>query len=235
MEAFFRELPRALPTPPRAVLVVSAHWEAEHPTVMASASPPLLFDYQGFPEETYRLSWPAPGAPELARRIAALLWAHGFAPAEDGARGFDHGTFIPLMLSWPDAGVPTLQLSLLADLDPARHLALGRALAPLRDEGVLIIGSGMSFHNMRLFGRADARQVSETFDAWLTKSATATPVERDNALEQWATAPAGRQAHPREEHLLPLLVVAGAAGADAGKLTFNGTFADARVSAFQFG
>lgn len=200
LETYFRQLPRSLPETPKAILVVSGHWEAERPTVMTSAAPPMLFDYQGFPAETYQLSWPAPGAPELARHVASLLQTGGFFTDEDGARGFDHGAFIPLMLSWPDARVPTLQLSTLSDLDPERHLQLGRALAPLRDEGVLIVGSGMSFHNMRMFGRAEGRPISETFDAWLVHAATAAPERRDHALAGWAKASAARQAHPREKN-----------------------------------
>ncbi len=144
-----RELPK---TPPKALLCVSAHWEEAVPTVMTSAHPPLLFDYYGFPEASYRLTWPAPGEPRVAARVRELLGAAGFKTAEDAERGFDHGTFVPLKLAWPEAEVPTVQLSLVRGLDPQEHLAMGRALAPLRDEGVYIIGSGMTFHNLRAFG-----------------------------------------------------------------------------------
>jgi aromatic ring-opening dioxygenase catalytic subunit (LigB family) len=234
LAAYLRDLPASLGTRPRALLVISAHWEAPVPTVMSAERPPLFFDYYGFPPETYRLSWPAPGDPGLAARVRELLAAAGFQSAEDGARGFDHGTFIPLGLSFPDADVPTIQLSLQRDLDPALHLAMGRALAPLRDEGVLIVGSGMSYHNMRGFG-GSGRAASETFDAWLREAALAEPATRAARLTDWASAPAARAAHPREEHLLPLMVVAGAAGDDAGRLGFGGTFGPVRIAAFHYG
>jgi len=153
----------------------------------------------------------------------------------DGARGYDHGTFVPLGVAWPRPQIPTLQLSLVNDLDPARHLELGRKLAPLRDEGVLIVGSGMSFHNMRGFGNERGRDASQTFDAWLADAATRPPTERVRLLACWADAPGARAAHPREEHLVPLHVVAGAAGDDPGVHDFSGTFAGARISAFRYG
>ncbi|MFI5307716.1 MAG: DODA-type extradiol aromatic ring-opening family dioxygenase [Polyangiales bacterium] len=220
---------------PEAVLVISAHWEERVPTLMTAPRPPLYYDYYGFPEESYRITWPAPGAPQLAERVKQLLAAAALPVAVDAERGFDHGTFIPLKLTFPKADVPTLQLSLLHSLDPAAHIALGRALAPLRDEGVLIVGSGMSYHNMRGFGTSQGRSVSEVFDAWLREAATAEPKQRDGLLAQWESAPAARQAHPREEHLLPLMVVAGAAGTDRGKLGFDGSFGNVRLSAFHYG
>lgn len=227
---------RALPkVQPKALLVISAHWEERVPTVMTAPKPPMLFDYYGFPDETYRVSWPAPGAPELARRVRELLTAAGIESAEDAQRGFDHGTFVPLMLTYPNADIPTIQLSLKAGLDPAEHLALGRALAPLRDEGVFIIGSGMTFHNMRAFRSRGGGSVAETFDKWLREAATADVGVRDQQLAAWSSAPAARDAHPREEHLIPLLVVAGAAGADRGVLDYNGTYYGLRLSAYHFG
>lgn len=227
-----REVPR---TEPRALLVVSAHWEAPVPTVTAAAQPPLLYDYSGFPPASYEITWPAPGHPELAARVRELLGTAGFETASDGKRGFDHGTFIPLKLTYPDAEIPTVQLSLQQGLDPAAHLAMGRALAPLRDEGVFIIGSGMTYHDMRGFRGGGGREVSETFDAWLRGTVPLAAEERDRGLTAWASAPAGRSAHPREEHLLPLMVVAGAAGADRATTAFQGTLMHTRVSAYHFG
>jgi aromatic ring-opening dioxygenase catalytic subunit (LigB family) len=219
---------------PRALLVLSAHWEAPTLTVMTGAKPPLYFDYYGFPPETYRLTWPAPGDPQLAARTRELLAKSGFASAEDPERGFDHGTFVPLKVAYPSAEVPTVQLSLKSGLDPKEHLAIGRALAPLRDEGILLIGSGMSYHNMRGFGGAGLA-VSEAFDAWLRETTVLEPEERDRRLTSWTEAPAARQAHPREEHLLPLMVVAGAAGTDRGRVAFAGSFAGVRISGHHFG
>jgi aromatic ring-opening dioxygenase catalytic subunit (LigB family) len=235
LRAYLVGLPALLPARPRALLVASAHWEAAAPTVMTSANPPILYDYGGFPPEAYAIEWPAPGDPALAERVVELLGRAGIAASRDARRGFDHGTFIPLKLAWPDADVPTIQLSLKVGLDPAEHLAIGRALAPLRDEGVLILGSGMSYHNLRSFGSAAVAGISREFDAWLAAAATAAPATRDARLGQWTTAPHARAVHPREEHLLPLMVVAGAAGDDVGRVAFNDDFMSARISAYHYG
>jgi aromatic ring-opening dioxygenase catalytic subunit (LigB family) len=227
---------RTLPkTPPKALLVVSAHWEEKVPTVMTAERPPMFYDYYDFPPESYTITWPAPGDPALAARVRELLGAAGFQTAADEKRGFDHGTFVPLKLTYPDADVPTVQLSLKAGLDPEEHLAMGRALAPLRDEGVLIVGSGMTYHNMRGFRDPRGRPASEQFDAWLRETATSDPKERDRRLAQWSSAPSARLAHPREEHLLPLMVIAGAAGADRGATAYNGAAWGIRLSAYHFG
>jgi aromatic ring-opening dioxygenase catalytic subunit (LigB family) len=235
LASYLRGIPAALPEQPKALLVVSAHWEAPVPTVMTSPAPPILYDYYGFPEPSYHITWPAPGHPELAARVRSLLEGAGFATAADAERGFDHGTFIPLKLTFPAAEVPAIQLSLERGLDPKRHLALGRALAPLRDEGVLLVGSGMSFHNLRQFGRGRANTASEHFDAWLQRASVAEPAARDDELARWTQAPSAREAHPREEHLLPLMVVAGAAPDDRGRIAFSGTFGGQRISAIEFG
>jgi aromatic ring-opening dioxygenase catalytic subunit (LigB family) len=234
LAGYLRELPALTPNPPRALLVVSAHWEETVPTVMTSERPPLLYDYYGFPPESYHLTWPAPGEPTIAARVQQLLGAAGFESASNAVRGFDHGTFVPLKVAYPGADVPVVQLSLKRGLDPAEHLAIGKALAPLRDEGVFIVGSGMSYHNMRGFGGA-GREAAENFDAWLREAATAAPAERAQQLSAWTSAPAARAAHPREEHLLPLMVVAGAAGEDRGRTAYNDTFANVRLSAFHDG
>lgn len=232
---YLKSLREIAPDRVKAVLVISAHWEARVPTVLTNPNPPMLYDYYGFPPSTYELQWPAPGSPELAARVRALLGEAGIESAEDATRGFDHGTFVPLMLPWPQGDVPTIQLSLQTGLDPARHLEIGRALAPLRDEGVLILGSGMSFHNMRAINHPQALPVSRTFDAWLTETVQQPPAARDANLEAWTGAPAARQSHPREEHLLPLMVVAGAAGDDRGRVPWSDDFMKWRISAVHFG
>lgn len=231
---YLRTVPAMPNTPPRALLVISAHWETRVPTVMTSPQPPMLYDYYGFPPASYAITWPAPGEPALASRVRELLRAAGLESAEDAHRGFDHGTFVPLKLAYPDASVPTIQLSLVESLDPSEHLAIGRALAPLRDEGVLLVGSGMTYHNMRGFGPRGA-QDSELFDAWLRETAALEPALRDPRLSGWESAPAARAAHPREEHLLPLMVIAGAAGTDRGRIAWNGRVLGTRQSAYHFG
>ncbi len=234
LAAYLRSVAELPPVKPRAVLVISAHWEEALPTVMTSARPPMLYDYYGFPPESYQITWPAPGEPLLAQRVRELLRNAGMDSAENRERGFDHGTFVPLKLAYPDADMPTLQLSLTRGLDPSEHLALGRALAPLRDEGVFIIGSGMTFHNLRAFG-PQSRAAASGFDAWLRETASRPSSERDSRLMDWTRAPSARTAHPREEHLLPLMVVAGAAGTDLGELGYSGTILDLSISAFHFG
>jgi aromatic ring-opening dioxygenase catalytic subunit (LigB family) len=234
LAAYLRSVASLPKVKPKALLVISAHWEERVPTVMTSARPPMLYDYYGFPPESYEITWPAPGDPKLAARVQELLALAGIPSQANAERGFDHGAFVPLKLTYPDADIPVVQLSLEANLDPARHLALGRALAPLRDEGVFIIGSGMTFHNLRAFRDPRARPVAEQFDAWLRAAATAEPAERDRQLTAWASAPSARLAHPREEHLLPLMVIAGAAGADRGTVAYNGAFGGLRLSAVHF-
>jgi len=235
LTAYLTTLPQAPARPPRALLVISAHWEEPVWTVMTGARPPLLFDYYGFPPASYELTWPAPGDPALAERVRGLLAQGGLPTGTDAARGFDHGTFVPLKLAFPEAQIPTVQLSLKKGLDPEEHLAMGRLLAPLRDEGVFIVGSGMSFHNMRAFGDPRAKGLSEPFDQWLNATALLPAAERDRRLGAWAEAPGARLSHPREEHLLPLMVIAGAAGSDLGKSAFQGSMMGAQISALQFG
>jgi len=222
-------------TRPRALLVVSAHWEEAEFTVNTGAAPGMLYDYGGFPPEAYQLSWPAPGAPDVAIEVRDLLADAGMDSAADDQRGLDHGTYIPLMLAWPHADIPVVQVSLKSGLDPEAHLALGRALAPLRDSGVYLIGSGNSFHNMRAFFGNDPRAVaaSERFDAWLAE-AVVSPETREERLARWSEAPAARFCHPREEHLIPLMVAAGAA-TEPGRVAWSGTTFGKRVSAHRFG
>lgn len=235
LSAYLRALATLPHTRPRALLVISAHWEESVPTVMSGAAPPMFYDYYGFPPAAYRLTWPAPGDPALAGRVRALLEQAGFSTAEDQNRGFDHGTFVPLKLTYPAADIPVVQLSLKRGLDPAVHIAMGRALAPLREEGVFIVGSGLSWHNLRAMRDPRAGPLSETFDAWLRVACCAEPAVRDEQLLRWADAPTARLAHPREEHLLPLMVIAGAAGEDRGTIAWNGTMMGWRLSAVHFG
>jgi aromatic ring-opening dioxygenase catalytic subunit (LigB family) len=236
MEAALQKIPEQLPEPARAVLVISGHWEEPQFSVSASATPGMVYDYYGFPEYTYSVVYPAPGSPQLAERARALLADAGWAVRLED-RGFDHGTFSVMQPIFPSAEVPVVQLSLRHTLDPEEHLAAGRALAPLRDEGVLIIGSGMSYHNLRLFGPG-GQAPSAAFDDWLQRALLRTDAEqRWQALKQWEHAPAARAAHPREEHLLPLMVAAGAARQDPATCIYREEdfFGHMHVSSYRFG
>lgn len=242
LAGYLRDLRQLPKTPPKALLVVSAHWEEAVPTVLSAERPPMLYDYYGFPPEAYTITWPAPGDPQLAARVTTLLTAAGIDAGTDATRGFDHGTFVPFKLTYPDAELPTVQLSLLKSLDPAAHLAVGRALTPLRDEGVLIVGSGMSFHNMGAFRHARGSAAGErlraeghSFDVWLRDAVTRDPAERTRRLTEWAAAPGARTSHPREEHLLPLMVAAGAAGDDRGTVAYNAPLMGFTCSGVHFG
>ncbi len=233
MAAFLRTLADRLPERPRAVLVVSGHWETRGFAFTGAARPPLIYDYGGFPPHTYELRYDVPGDPALAARGAALLEAAGIAAQVDTARGLDHGVFVPMKVAFPEADIPVVEMSVDKDLDPALHRAAGRALAPLRDEGVLIVASGMSFHNMRGYGDPRFTAPSEAFDAWLTDAVAAAPDARGAALDRWADAPAGRLSHPREEHLLPLMVAAGASEA-RGTRIYAEYVLETAISGFSF-
>ena len=236
LEGYLRGFAAALDRRPRAILIVSGHWEEARPTVNMGAAPPLLFDYHGFPEHTYQLAWPAPGEPSLATRVGDLLGAAGIESGSDASRGWDHGVFVPLKLMFPDADIPTVQLSLRRDLDPAAHLAVGRALKPLREDGVLIVGSGQTYHNMRGFMRGDigVDPAAEAFDGWL-RGAVADGAKRDRLLTGWEQAPGARQAQPHEDHFLPLMVAAGAASGEPGRTVFHGHVLGKPISGFRFG
>ncbi|MGH8289398.1 MAG: DODA-type extradiol aromatic ring-opening family dioxygenase [Steroidobacteraceae bacterium] len=223
LEESLRELPRQLPQKPQAILVISGHWEERDFAVMGAAAPGMIYDFGGFPEELYRIRYPALGSPRTAGRALALIQQAKLAAHLDPGRGFDHGTYSLLAVCYPEADVPVLQVSLRADYDPEAHLKLGRALAPLRDEGILIIGSGSSYHNLRrFFERRGRRQDSGQFDAWLRDTLLdATPAQRSERLLEWARAPAAREAHPREEHLMPLHVVVGAAEEEPGRVIYS--------------
>jgi aromatic ring-opening dioxygenase catalytic subunit (LigB family) len=236
MAAWLRGLGGAIGARPHALLVVSAHWEADPVALTGAPQPPLYYDYYGFPEHTYRLTWPAPGDPRLAAAVTDLLGAAGIACRVDPQRGLDHGVFIPFKLIYPQAEVPVVEMSLHAGLDAAFHLRVGAALAPLRERGVLIVGSGMSYHNNRaLMGGGDPRAASTAFDAWLNTACALPEPARSAALAGWEQAPGARAAHPREEHLLPLMVAAGAGGGQPGRAVYRDRVLGAAVSGFCFG
>ncbi len=221
-----------------AILSISAHWEEPKPAVHFGARPGMLYDYGGFPDFTYGIEYPAPGDPKVAARIEGLLAEAGIASKRETERGFDHGTFVPLMVAFSEASLPVAQLSLIAGLDPAAHFALGRALEALRSEGVLIIGSGLSYHNMRGFMSRDPRvkASSRLFDDWLAeKVALADPEKRRSALVDWRSAPGALECHPRSEHLVPLFIAAGAAGSDLGRRDYGAELMGVSVSSHIFG
>lgn len=220
---------------PAAIVLVSAHWEAPQATVTGASQPELIYDYNGFPAESYSLRYPAKGSPALAHDIRELLNDAGISALIDLARGYDHGMFVPLMLMYPAADIPCIQLSLLDSLDPAAHIALGRALAALREKNVVVIGSGSSFHNLQAFSYADATARAVVFDDWLVETCTGKALssgERETRLINWSSAPQGRFSHPREEHLLPLHVCYGVAAehSSAAELVFNDDMMGIRVS-----
>lgn len=214
---FLREVTPALGRP-AAILVISAHWEESRPTVTGSALPPLIYDYHGFPKESYEIQYPVPGHPGLAASILNLLEAYGIDAALDEQRGFDHGLFVPLKVMYPEADISCVQLSLLNSLDSAAHIQLGKALATLRNENVLIIGSGFSFHNLKAFfspSTPELQSLNASFQQWLIDTCSNERIseeEREQRLINWHKAPAARICHPREEHLLPLHACYGAAG-----------------------
>jgi aromatic ring-opening dioxygenase catalytic subunit (LigB family) len=195
----------------------------------------MVYDYGGFPPETYQIKYPAPGAPDLARRTADLIAAAGLPARLDPDQGFDHGTFVPAFVMYPKADVPLYQVSLQRGYDPARHFALGRALAPLRDEGVLIVGSGLSYHNLRLFGPG-AKEPSAAFDGWLDKVLALEPAQRTEALLNWEEAPYARVCHKEEDHLVPLFAALGAAeGAQATRVYHDSNvFGGVTASSYRF-
>jgi len=201
---------------PAAILVVSAHWETSVVSITHGARPSLIYDYFGFPQHAYAIQYPVPGAPALAEAVCSRLDAHGIRAQLDEARGFDHGVYIPLLLMYPQADIPCVQLSLAASLDAGEHLSIGAALADLHREQVLIIGSGFSFHNMRAFAEeptAATQAMNAAFQAWLADTCSSTTIseaERTARLISWESAPHARYCHPREEHLLPLHVCYGA-------------------------
>jgi aromatic ring-opening dioxygenase catalytic subunit (LigB family) len=231
---FLAGLAATLPAPPKALLVVSGHWEEAAFTATTAERPELIFDYYGFPEHTYRLTWPAPGDPALAARATELLQQAGLPAATSAGRGVDHGVFVPLKVAFPGAEIPAGALSRSGSLDPALHLDAGRALATLRDEGVLIVASGMSFHNLRGYFLPETAKRARAFDQWLTDAIESPAQQRNALLTRWRNAPFAVYSHPREEHLLPLMVAAGAGGDAPGTRIFTDEPMGAQISAYRF-
>jgi aromatic ring-opening dioxygenase catalytic subunit (LigB family) len=238
---FLRNLAANIGKTPEAILIVSAHWEESHVTIQNNISPNLFFDYYGFPEHTYKLEYNPSGDLNLSAKVVSLLGQAGIRSKLDNSRGYDHGVFIPLKVAFPVADIPVVQLSLRADLDPLFHIQVGEALQGLRDEGVLIIGSGNTYHNMSIMMRTihegnNGIIHGKEFDQWLTNSVThVDSMVRNNMLIKWSEAPGGRESHPREEHLIPLHVVSGAAGLDRGRKIIEDIVLGAIQSGFQFG
>jgi aromatic ring-opening dioxygenase catalytic subunit (LigB family) len=222
---------------PKAILMVTGHWEERGFAVSNAAQPGMLYDYYGFPEHTYRIHYRAPGAPAIAEQVRGLL-AEGHVPVHlDAERGYDHGTFTVLQPLYPEAQVPVVQMSIDRSFDPELHLEAGRLLSPLREEGVAIVGSGLSYHNLRQMD-VRARAPSAGFDAWLQEALVDhAGRERTQMLEQWEQAPYARAAHPREDHLIPLMVAVGAAEDEPGACIYHqdDLFGTTTASSFRFG
>lgn len=235
LEASFLQMVKDLPERPKAILMISGHWEDDSFAVMTGDAPPMIYDYHGFPAHTFQIKYPAPGAPELAKAAAALIAAAGLPVRLDAEQGFDHGTFVPAYVMYPDADMPVFQISLRKGYAPDEHLALGRALAPLRDAGVLIVGSGLSYHNLRLFGPG-AKDPSEAFDAWLGTALTLPAPARTKAMQDWESAPYARVCHKEEDHLVPLFVALGAAETGTAKRVYHdkGLFGGVTASSYRF-
>lgn len=213
LEASLREIPSMLPEKPRTILMISAHWEAPEFRLGSNPQPPMIYDYGGFPEHTYQIHYRASGAPTIATEVRNMLQKAGIAAGLDSERGFDHGAFVPLHVMYPNAEIPVVTLSLKKGLDAEEHLKMGSVLTPLREKGILILGSGSSFHNLRsYFDPVKSVEHSKPFDEWLNRVVMIKdPGQRHAELLKWAQAPGAKNSHPREEHLIPLMVALGAA------------------------
>ena len=237
MVDFMAKLPLQLRRPD-LIVVISAHWEEQAATVLGSEHPPMFYDYYGFPDAAYRIQYPGPGSPELAKRIVGLLEENKISARVDAQRGFDHGHFIPLKLMYPEADIPSIQLSLLRGLDPGAHIRLGKALRGLADANILVIGSGFSFHNMSAFAwqaAGGADPANDAFQDWLIETCASTlpQAERERRLIEWERAPSARYCHPREEHLLPVHICVGMAG-EPGTVVFDDQILGKRSLAFRW-
>jgi 4,5-DOPA dioxygenase extradiol len=235
---FLRGLGRTLGRP-KAILVISAHWETATPTVSAVDRNDTIHDFYGFPRALYDMRYPAPGAPATATRVAELLQAAGLPCAVDRRRGLDHGAWVPLILMYPEADIPVLQLSVQTHLGPDHHLRIGRALAPLRDEGVLIIGSGSFTHDLSEFR---GHGVNDPAPPWVNAfadwfQAALTDMRTDALIDYRKQAPFGVKNHPTEEHLMPLFAALGAGGDGAlvERLHVSASYSILRMDVFAFG
>ena len=239
LSRFLTEYPSTIDKPD-AIVVISAHWEEAEIAITAAAQPPLLFDYSGFPPETYEYQYPAPGNPVLAGRVHDLLHAAGIKARLDTERGIDHGVFVPLLLMYPAADIPCIQISLSSSLDAALHVRIGKALGSLRQENLLILGSGFSFHNMSAMMRKrddSIDQRNQAFEDWLVETCchnALSETEREQRLVDWQAGPHARYCHPREEHLLPLQVCYGLAQG-AARTIFQEPVSGFITSGYQWG
>ena len=234
---FLQELPKKIPTP-KSILLVSAHWESAPIRILNKKEPKLFFDYYGFPKELYNFKYPAKNDMELVAKISKLFEENNITYKLDNDRDYDHGVFVPLLLMYPDAEIPVAQISLVKGLDPATHIKIGEALSQLRNEGVLILGSGSSFHGFFLnVETSELAKHSENFDKYLDDVCTNksyTPAERKKLLNEWAKGPSAKFSHPREEHLIPLMVNAGAAGGVAGERIYEDYYDAFKMGAYMF-
>lgn len=235
---FLKSLPTLLPERPKAILMVSAHWERLRPAVNAPARNETIHDFGGFPPALFALQYPAPPAADIARRVAELLSAGGLPTDIDTRRGLDHGAWVPLIVAWPDADIPVLQLSVQTRLGPEHHYRLGQLLAPLREEGVLIIGSGSFTHDLSSFrisgGRIDAPEQDwvHVFAEWMASALR--EGRTDDLLNYRTRAPEAAHNHPTEEHLLPLYVALGAGAGKVDHMHQSTTYGILRMDAFAF-
>lgn len=236
LEASLKQMVADHGEPPRAIVMISGHWEEDEVAIMGAAKPSMIYDYYGFPPHTYKITYDAPGAPDVAARTLHLLKDAGIKARVDPDRGFDHGLYAPMEVMYPNADMPIIQVSMLKSYDPADHFAIGRALRPLRDEGIMIVGSGLSFHNLRL-PRGVGKEPSAEFDAWLFEAMMAAPDARREAMLDWETAPAARICHEQEDHLVPIFVALGAAEDEPAERIYHHTskMTGITVSNYKFG
>ncbi|EUK17618.1 DODA-type extradiol aromatic ring-opening family dioxygenase [Commensalibacter papalotli (ex Servin-Garciduenas et al. 2014)] len=236
MGNFLNKIPYSLPQTPDSIVIISGHWENMPIKIHAADKPSLFYDYYDFPPHTYELTYPASGNPQLAEKIQQLFQSQHIQAELEYERGWDHGVFIPLKVIFPDANIPIVQVSLHHSLDPQTHMKMGDILSPLRNENILIIGSGMSYHNLPYLFSGKETAYADQFHDWLTDTVTNPDIsQRNQGLTNWLQAPGARSNHPREEHLLPLMVVAGAAGKDQGICILKDRIINKPIAGFQFG